>query len=166
MDKKKPFERKHGTNKTYMPRVRKEFVDIDYLKDLPEKERRYMEKFLSEYYGGSLSAKEPHKNIHKTKKRIKDCFDRNNRQNNDLFGVTKANGLLDNDAIYKKDTEKEYVHPANQSSNITEDSLIEYIDNKELLEYDEKELGIIFDNFDFAAEGEESEEPYDDKKNE
>lgn len=39
----------------------------------------------------------------------------------------------------------QYTHPAQYTNpDITETSLIEYIDNKELLEYDTKELDIIY----------------------
>ena len=138
-----------------MPKVRKEFVDMDYVKDLSDKDKAWLDKFSSEYYGGSLNTENPNKNIHKSRKRIKDCFDRNNRQNNDLYGVTNTNGLLDKDLL-KHDSDidtpnsdmynkSQYTHPAQYTNpDITETSLIEYIDNKELLEYDTKELDIIY----------------------
>lgn len=156
MAKKKPLKRKnHATNKNYMPRVRKEFVDMDYMKDLSDKDKAWMEKFAGEYYGGSLNTEQPRKNIHKSRKGIKDCFDRNNRQNNDVYGVTNANGLLNKDLFQAEDRNSgesndsmrpvQYTHPAQYSNpGITEDSLIEYIDNKELLEYDTKELNVLY----------------------
>lgn len=159
MAKNKSIKNNHGTNKTYMPRVRKEFVDMDYMKDLPEKDKAWMEKFASEYYCGSLNAEKPWRNLHKTKKKIKECFDRNNHQNNDLYGVTNVNGLLDKDLL-KHDSSIEapnsdvfnktqYTHPAQYTNpGLTEMALIEYIDNKELLEYDTKELSIVYENLD------------------
>jgi hypothetical protein len=128
-----------------MPRVRKELVDMDYLKDLSEKDRQWIEKFSREYYGGSLNTESPRKNLHKSKAKIKECFDRNNKQNNDLFGVTKANNLLDHDIIYKKVENTEYIHPSNVKSSLTEEALIAYIDNKELLDCDEKEFALLIE---------------------
>jgi hypothetical protein len=143
----------YNTNRTYMPRVRKELVDSDYIKTLPPKEQAYMKKFLGEYYGANLNFKEPRKNLHKSKARRKDCTDRNNKQNNDLYGVTNANGLLDKDAVYKFQEGVEYVHPGNRTNtSATEDAMIEYLDNKELLGYDEKELEIIMENCEFNSD--------------
>jgi hypothetical protein len=151
--KKAVGQKNHNTNRTYMPRVRKELVDSDYLKDLPPKERAYMDKFLGEYYGANLNFKEPRKNLHKSKARRKDCTDRNNKQNNDLYGVTNANGLLDKDAVYKFQEGVEYIHPGNKTNmSATEDAMIEYLDNKDLLMYDEKELEIIMDNCEFNSD--------------
>lgn len=156
MAKKKQITPKnHGTNRSYMPRVRKEFVDMDYMKELDPKDKAWMEKFASEFYGGSLNTERPRRNIHKTKSGIKDCFDRNNRQNNDVYGVTNANGLLDKQ-LFNNEVKDEpgvntdyknsqYTHPAQYTNpGITEEALIEYIDNKELLEYDKKELDVLY----------------------
>lgn len=150
----------YGLNRTYMPRVRKEFVDMDYLKELSQEERAWLSKFSNEYYGRSLSKDKPHRNLHKTKELIKDCSDRNNRQNNDLYGVTQANGLLDKDLlrdIHSNELDlqhtnirinSQYIHPGQKNAQLTEDSLIEYIDNQDLLEYDTQELNILYDNID------------------
>ena len=141
---KAPSQKNHSTNKVNIPRVRKEFTDADYLKDLDPEARQWYEKFTGEYYGANLDFKKhTRKNLHKRKKLRKDCTDRNNRQNNDLFGVTKINGLLDNNVVYETNEEREYVHPDQKSYNTTEDALIELIDNGNLVDYDEKELEIL-----------------------
>ena len=145
MKKKKLGSKNYNTNKVNMPRVRKELIDADYLKDLTAEEKAWYDKFIGEYYGANLNFKQPRKNLHKSRKRIKDCTDRNNKQNNDLYGVTKINGLLDTEIVYNKTENTEYIHPANRQTNLTEDTIIALIDNKDLLEYDDKELKFLLE---------------------
>lgn len=87
----------------FLPRVRREFLDQDYLKSLSPQELAWLNKFMGEYYGANLDFKNLKNNLHKTKKLKKDCTDRNNKQNNDLYGVTKTNGLLKTISSYEED---------------------------------------------------------------
>jgi len=78
---------------------------------------------IGEYYGANLDFKNLRKNLHKSKRLKKDCTDRNNRQNNDIYGVTKINGLLYDIAEFNK-------QESSDNPNLTEDALIEFIDLK------------------------------------
>jgi len=60
-----------------MPRVRREFVDHDYVSQLSPSEKDWLSKFVNDGYAKQL-------------------YDANNKRNNDLFGVTRINGLLEN----------------------------------------------------------------------
>lgn len=106
---------------------------MDYVDKLSPKDQEWLDKFAGEYYGASLDFKQRRRNLHNTKRLVKDCTDRNNRQNNDLLGITKITGLLDPNLT------AEYRHPA-QHSELQEQATIEYIDNKELLLLSEEDL--------------------------
>lgn len=108
-----------------MPKVRREFLDQDYLKTLNDKELAWLSKFMGEYYGANLDFKNLRKNIHRTKKLKKECTDRNNRQNNDLFGVANVTGLMNPISAY---SEQEY----DGNPDLMENVLIEKIDRQRL----------------------------------
>ena len=84
------------------PKTRRELLDYDkeWLKDLKKnnpEEYKWLAQFTDEYVGASISkdskgrVKRGH--IHDTPELAKDCYDRNNRRNNDVLGVTRANHL-------------------------------------------------------------------------
>lgn len=83
-----------------MPKVRREFVDHDYVKQLTMEEKDWLSKFDSEFYGASIrktkagTIRKSH--LHNKNEHAKELFDANNRRNNDLYGVTRINGLLEN----------------------------------------------------------------------
>lgn len=68
-----------------------EFSDYDYLDKLSPSELEWLKKFHQEYNQGDLNRKE---NLHTTKKLKKDCYDRNNQRNRDLFGLFKGSKQL------------------------------------------------------------------------
>lgn len=91
------------------PRVQKQIQDIDYWSKLSVDEKRWMLRFLAEYYAGSFST-EP---IHAPENR-KDCYNNSNAQRRDLFNnfnrvdvspETLENQVYDNDplAVYEDD---------------------------------------------------------------
>lgn len=121
--------------KFFNPKVRSEVWDgLDYINDLPEAEKEWMKKFMSEYANASIGVDKkgmPKKgHLHKTKKQKKSVFDANNKRNNDVFGVTKVNGLLEYDVnglSHERDIWFE------TDPNSTEDALhwaIDYKNNK------------------------------------
>jgi hypothetical protein len=117
-------------NPANVPRVRKEFLDADYLKDLTPEQLRWYAQFTDEWLGGNVRKTKAGKvkagHIHNTKELAKDCYDRNNWRNNDVYGVTKANYLMSDldsalenqDGWYVKDFQK------------TEEALVHDIDEK------------------------------------
>src|ERR1043165_1482169 len=72
---------------TKNPRVRAEYNDFDYIKDLPPELQEYMAQFAGEYYGAAIDVKadksRPYKTaIHKTMEQVKKARDANNHRNN------------------------------------------------------------------------------------
>lgn len=78
--------------------IRREWFDMDYLEKLSPDEYRWLAQFIDEYLCANISKnsngriKKGH--LHKTKETAKECYDNNNKRNNDLFTVSKINGLL------------------------------------------------------------------------
>lgn len=110
--KKNPYNlkkkiRKEALNPGKAPRTRREILDYgetpegrQWLKDLklnhPD-EYNYLLQFTDEWAGASIektsSGRVKRGHLHKTYDLAKDCMDRNNRRNNDVLGVTRANNL-------------------------------------------------------------------------
>lgn len=109
----------------YAPKVRRELLDADYLQKLSPEELAWYNQFIDEYVGASVkknkngSVKKGH--LHNTKALAKDCYDRNNLRNNDVLGVSKANGLLHD--IYNQE-DGWYI----TQTGLQEDALIAEID--------------------------------------
>jgi hypothetical protein len=127
--------------KSQVPRVRQELLDADYLDKLSPKELAWHNKFTSEYVNAAISKDKKTKRVkkghlHKSKAKAKECYDANNKRNNDLFGVTKANGLLSFDlpGIVRSGDDWYKSNP-----NCTEDALIAYLDYKNSPDEEDKE---------------------------
>lgn len=84
-------------------------MDVDYLEQLSEKEKDWLNDFNEEYYGANLDFKNLKKNrFHKTKKDKKACTDRNNARNRCIYGLAKAGGKLEGlDKVADKEDESE-----------------------------------------------------------
>ncbi len=113
------------------PKVRKEFIDYDYTKTLDSEALEFLGKFNSEYYGASIrktkSGKIRAEHVHKDLAHAKESYDDNNRRNNDVMGVTRANALLFDLQTEIEKNDGWYSHnPENQ-----EDALIADIDSDE-----------------------------------
>jgi hypothetical protein len=124
--KKKPAKRKNrkkvpypGLEPEYNLKIRQEELYIDYKNKLSEDEKRWLNKFNEEYVSASLDTKKLKNNLHRTKKLKKDCQDRNNNRNADVYGNEKKN----NNLRYVEDL-KENEHP----SISYEDMLIDAIE--------------------------------------
>lgn len=72
----------------------------------------------------SLDVKNPKKNLHKTKKLIKDCFDKNNSRNRDVLTRAKASNQL---------TDYELLAEETNNTNY-EDYLIDNLDRQEAID--------------------------------
>lgn len=85
-------------NKKLNVKVRQELIDYDYLDKLSEEEKKWLNKFTEEYVNASFKKTESgnysSKNLHRKKTQRKDCYDRNNKRNADIFSVTKSNDML------------------------------------------------------------------------
>lgn len=117
--------------KANQTRTRKEFIDYDYIDKLSPEEKKELAQFTDEYYGGAVSKYENGRvkkgHLHDTIKMAKDCYDRNNRQNNDVLGVTKANYLVSEITQELKNKDGWYV----TNPELTEDAIVSQMDKQE-----------------------------------
>lgn len=81
--------------------MRREFIDYDYVQDLKREDPEalaWLAKFNAEYYGAAVKKNDRGRvaagQIHTKNAQAKEIFDDNNRRNNDVLGVTRANALL------------------------------------------------------------------------
>lgn len=109
---------------SYMPKVRQEFLDIDYLNQLSPKEKEWLNKFMEEHLNASF--KNNKTDLTKTKEQKKKIYNQNNARNRDLYAISKANGLLQLESSASK---REIINTHSSGYNLTEDTLIDKIDN-------------------------------------
>lgn len=127
----------------YNSRIRQEYLDADYLDKLDDTIKNvklpdgtmvtqlgYYAVFMSEWNNAGVgSQKRPKQNkLHRTKKEVKDCTDRNNIRNNDVYGIAKKDGKT-----FKVDYEtlKEYIEKKQiYTVNNVENAFIDYLDEK------------------------------------
>ena len=99
MKKKKQSKRSREKYPALKPefnlKTRYELIDYDYINKLSEDEKKWLNKFTEEYTNASLDTKNPKKNLHKTKKLRKDCYDRNNARNRCILTKANATGIVD-----------------------------------------------------------------------
>jgi hypothetical protein len=120
-----------------MPRVRKELVDFDYLDQLGEKELDWLNKFMGEWAGANITKSKKinrpsPKHLHKTNALAKDVMDANNHRNNDLYGVTKVNGLQQSLDNYTFDGKDKLMETTVNNPALYEDAMIKHIDDSEI----------------------------------
>lgn len=82
---------------------RSDLIDYDYIDQLSEEEKAFLNKFTEEFVNASFNTKNPRKNLHKTKKLRQECYNRNNARNRDIFTKAKASGKLDNISAIRND---------------------------------------------------------------
>jgi hypothetical protein len=83
---------------------RQALIDYDYLSQLTDEEKTWLNKFTEEYVNASFD-KNKRKRLHKTKAQVKDCYDRNNSRNRDI--LTKAimlNRVVGLDEVHPENT--------------------------------------------------------------
>lgn len=96
-------------------------LDQDYIHKLSPKEMAWLNKFNREYVSGSIDRENLRRNLHKTKKYVKDADDRNNSRNRDILTREKArNNLVEYDTLIEEKSHDSY-----------EEYLIDSIDSKE-----------------------------------
>lgn len=122
--------------KQYTSRVRQEYIDQDYIDKLSEEQKDYLNKFNGEYYGAAMDFVNLENNLHNTKELKEDCTDRNNHQNNDVYGVAKAQNRI-NDikmmTIQKESVNIDFGQNDDKGSDPNiENYLIDYIDSKKI----------------------------------
>lgn len=73
-------------------KIRQDLFECDYLDQLSDKEKAWLDQFNGEYINASFNSKNPKKNLHKTKDQRKACYDANNARNRDVLSRAKAQG--------------------------------------------------------------------------
>ena len=128
--------------KRYNSRIRQEYLDLDYLDQLNDKDKNcklpdgtlvteleYMSLFMKEWNNAGV-AKQSEAQInkfHRTAKEAKDCTDRNNARNRDEYGIAKARNM-----VYKMENNelRELIEDRKKPAvNYVEDALFECLDN-------------------------------------
>lgn len=99
---KKPSKKKRNPlNTSHQVRTRREYIDYDYVSSLSNKDRKFLEKFTDEYYGGAGFYRQEDdeynykKNVHKTDALRRECYRRNTAQNKDLYNLKRISGKID-----------------------------------------------------------------------
>jgi hypothetical protein len=97
--KKRDIAAVPGLDKTLFSKVKQEYHDIDYSSVLSSKEKKWASQFMEEYLGANLKEsslvdKYGEKAMHKSAEQRKDCFDRNNQRNRDIYSRNRAIGKL------------------------------------------------------------------------
>lgn len=130
--------RMESLNPGKIPRVRREFLDVDYLHLLSEEELRWYAQFIDEWLGANIR-KDGEGNIlpghlHNTKELAKTCYDSNNKRNNDVYSIAKANNLLISFEEFFYKIEKFDTNDNNLDKNSILSKLNGSLNNKELVE--------------------------------
>lgn len=73
-------------------KTRTDLLDYDYLDQLSEKDKDWLNRFTEEYTHARFDHKG--KKIQKSKEQIKDAYDRNNARNRDILTRVRASGRL------------------------------------------------------------------------
>lgn len=76
-------------------RVRQEHIDYDYIGQLSDSDKEFLNKFTEEFYSASLILDEdgriiPELNLHQTEEHKKSIYDANNARNRCQYGQIKA----------------------------------------------------------------------------
>jgi hypothetical protein len=90
---KRSVTKNPNLTKNLYSKIKQQFFDIDYIDKLSDKEKEWLNHFMGEYLNANL--KEGKKKLHRTKALKKDCFDRNNARNRDIYGRSRVGGKLD-----------------------------------------------------------------------
>lgn len=119
-----------GLDKKLFSKVKQEYHDIDYSHTLSDKDKKWLSQFMEEHLGAQLKEetlknKYNRKPFHKSKKHKKDCFDRNNARQRDIYGLNKATGTLDD---YDSTGVNNYIDSLSEDNHSIEERLIEKID--------------------------------------
>ena len=134
--KSKRSRSKHpALNPRFSPKVRKDYLDFDYLDQLSPEEKDWLNKFVDEELHASF--KNDERDLNQSKEDKRRVYSNNNSRNRDLYGITKANRLLSgiedlsNPEWSNADEVKGDLRTNHSSSyNMQEDSMIARLDSK------------------------------------
>lgn len=125
-----------GLKKQYTTRIRQEYLDFDYLDQLNDEEKAWLNKFVEEELNTQF--KNDGTDFNKTKEQRKKIYDRNNKQNSDLYGNLKNKDnkfknkkLLNYDNI-SSEIENQLSKDLNPKS--VENAIINFLDDQQINE--------------------------------
>lgn len=107
-------------------RIRREYLDQDYIDKLSDKEKQWLSNFNEEWLGANFN----HEGevIHKKKAQKREIYNRNNARNRCVLSVSKARNAIINDEelknIMENEESRKHVNP-----DSSEDTIIELIDS-------------------------------------
>lgn len=159
-------------NPKYNHRIRQEYIDQDYIDQLDDTvkncklpngemvtELEYLSSFMEEWNNASVGKQSEAENnrFHRTAQEVKDCTDRNNHRNGDMYGIARnkadrkshngkriSHKLLSYETLLQtpestESFENELSRDINPMS--VEDAFVNYIESKEIAamieEYDQ-----------------------------
>jgi hypothetical protein len=147
---------KHASlNPKYNSRIRREFLDLDYIDQLDDTikncplpdgsmvtQMEYMSLFMAEWNNAEVGKQSEASNnvFHRTAAEVKDCTDRNNKRNADLFGNLRNKAykenpkLLNYEALVNAEGENSLENEMSKDINpaSVEDAYIDFLEVKEL----------------------------------
>jgi len=103
------------------PRIRREYLDQDYIHKLNDEDKKWLSDFSEEWLGANF--KHPGELIQKTDEERKECYRRNSRRNRDITSIGNATGRIDSYENLKYDIESKYAN-----HNGFEELMIAYLD--------------------------------------
>lgn len=143
MEQKRKKQKRNPLSKNQTPKVRHEFIDYSE-EDLRRIKRQdidaynYLVQFIDEreganitkvtYKDGRRKVKAGH--IHSTNALAKDVYDQNNARNNDVYGVSKINGLLQYGFLYGEH-EDHFEKVLSRQPSMYEDAILSSIEKKD-----------------------------------
>jgi hypothetical protein len=127
--RKRDKETYPGLNPRLFSKIKQEFHDIDYMKDLTPAQKKKLSKFMEEWLGARI--KKDSKPLHNTKQDQKRCYDANNARNRDIYAISRATGRL---LYYESGSLQSLIEEIQQDNtsqgvNSEEDRMIEYLDS-------------------------------------
>lgn len=126
----------------YNSKIRQEYTDLDYIDKLDNTKKNvrlpdgtmvtefeYMNIFMKEWNNADVSKQsEAKKNkLHRTAKEVKDCTDRNNARNRDVYGQARASNTLHKTEHHTLTKYMEKNRNVNEV-NYVEDAMIDVLD--------------------------------------
>jgi hypothetical protein len=138
MKKKKTHKLDSSLKASLQPKIRQEYLDYDYLDQLSKEEYDWLAAFTHEDNCANLNHPGP-KILKRNKKARSEIYKKNNKRNNDTFGISHAHRRL----MYLEGGAPDFLDDYDVDQRNPEDSMIELIDNKNS-EYKLDQLEIEF----------------------
>lgn len=125
------YSKPYGLVKAWYPRSKQWAVDQDYIDKLSPSDAKWLDRFNREYHAASISKFDP-KALHSTDELRRDCYNRNNKSNRDLYTQSYNYNLLSlNEVVILSDS-------------FCEDSILKRVDQKKALSSDYGKYAIRF----------------------